>query len=582
MAPVNPQELARVLSQQSPSAFENFVADLLVTDHPGAYQTNPGGGGDGGVDVQLDVDGKSRVWQVKAFHGPLNASQMGQVRRSIATVAERCAKEQLVVARYDLVTAWTPNDKALRTFHANVGPLNCPATWNGEALIRGLVAKHPQIYDALINGERHLERFVQERALLAGVGPLDAKLPDFRDAIVHRQRALKDLEGLQTGPYRVATTHLTMASGGSLPDVVRNLEGVMHQVEYLDDGSVEVQSAIPREPHSSAEPIKVHTSLSKLQLETDASARDWMYWGKPPTDLDMNFRVEGGPFHQDNLQPARATFFAAESGNPQVPPILMESQTEDGAGHRSLRIVVSELTSGLVGGGRRIVGVSEGGAVRFEFRMGSSEVPEELKWELGIDGGQVPSKYLEDLEALVAIGQGDTFRFSVRGQVIATGRDFSPPAVTSDFIEVARTFSEWAELADEVLVMPTLADMTRADLRELEDVRLALRREFEPRPWTELTLTVGDPQAALQAFANLPAEGTLVRTQPAVFEFGGVRVTMPRVWVEAYSGVVVPPSLLSSDLKTGALVTLKGGPDALVSWGVLVDDNQQPVVDWTP
>lgn len=581
MALPNLTQLERTLGRLGHMPFEDFIAALLVSEYPGARQTNAGGGGDGGIDIQLDRDDGIVVWQVKNFANPLNGSQMAQVRASIERLENHAEVEGQTIAEYNLVTIWTPNVQKMESFTTAAQALRCPSHWRGAAYVHGLIAAHPHLYDLLVHGEQHLERLVNERALLAGLAPKDPRLPGFSRAIVDAQRGLKELEDLSTEPFMLSTSHFRAKQSEAILDLVGDLDGVMHRVEQLENGVWEVQSAIPNASSGKDSRISIHTRVAKAQVEKDPDVRDWLYWGVGPAVFDAEVSIDGGPFATADWEPVRAQYSAASEVGASAPDLSM--QVLDGSDKvcdvLSLRPV--EATRGVVGNGRRALARSASGAVEVEFRMGSDAVPDDSRFQLDLSGGHHACDVAQELELLARIAPDAEIVFEVESQTLARAGNFSRHGNLDAPLQVAQLLCEWSKIAGDVFVMPRMSDVNAEILAELERLGRVLRRERVEEEWTSLSLTVGDPERAARSFSS-ERMGFVLYAATCDLSIGDYQYSIPRVITQAYSGFVAPAPEALANLKAGDILQLEPGQDPKVVWGMLVDDKGDPLHprDW--
>lgn len=583
MALPNLSQLTREIGQYGDKPFEDFIAALLVREHAGARQTNAGGGGDGGIDIQLDRDDGIVVWQVKNFAQPLNASQMAQVRNSITRLREHVEAEGQVLAEYNLVTVWTPTDQRLRSFTVATKQLGCPSHWRGAAYIHGLVSSHSAIYDRLIHGERHLERLVSERAQLSGFAPRDPGLPGFVDAVVQAQRGLKELEDFNTDPFTLSTTHIRVAEGPAILNLVGELDGVMHRVELLENGVWEVQSAIPNPSSNESPKISIHTRVAKADIEEDRGARDWLYWGVGPTEFDAEISIDGGPFATADWEPVRAEYFAASEVGASAPGLVMHVLGGSGRVRDVLQFRPVEVTRGVIGLGRRVLARSPSGAVEVEFRMGSTEAPGHVRLEVDLAGGHRTCDLVRELDLLARIDSDTQVEFYVQDQILACVDDLAQGGDLDAPLRVAQLFCEWSTIAGGVFAMPRMSCLNAETLEELERLGRVLRGERVEEGWSSLSLTVNDPDLAAHAFGDKD-DGLLVYAATCDLSIGDQRYSIPRVITQAYSGFAPPTSGALKTLEKGDVLRLEPRRDPKVVWGILVDNNGQPLHprDWKP
>lgn len=565
--------LARVMSQMGPTIVEDFIASLVVADHSHARQVNSGGGGDGGIDIRLDENGVVTVWQVKNFASAVTNDQMRQIVDSVRTLARDVEQGHLALYEYFLVTPWTPTERRVREFAEASKALGCPATWHGAAYVRNLIASHPEIYDRAVHGDMQLDRYVNERALLAATSPGAPGTPGLSEAIVIRQRALKELETLTAGDYAVHTSHFTLRDGTDPSEIMTRLTGVAHRAEVLPGGILEVQSAVPT--GDNAEPITIQFTVDRALVKDNEELADFLHWGVPPqAGMPVGVRITSGPFADQDVAQAVARMTPLTSPA-RTFPLLIWTGIEGDSADAMLELAVREVSSGMLGGGRRVVADSPSGMVTVELRMGSSEVGDSSSVALALAGGQPVCQAAEELGVLKTLSV-EPSALEVEGMVLAKTARVAAPGALDAMRRLANSLCALSRHATEPFVMPEMTDLTEDDIREVEKYAAVAAGESLSEPWDVFEMTVRDAEQA-QAFLSELSARSLVVTSTMGFALGGREYKLPYVLTKTVVGCQQPTAEELAAIRPGMKLKVRGEENAMVHWGVVVDDTGERI-----
>lgn len=156
--------MARVeWTRTEPGDIEQVVAILLCRENPAAARIRPSRG-DGGIDILVPLDGRSKVavYQVKSFNENLTSGQKAQAERSFRRLMDYAAGHGLQVAEWYLtlpLLQTNENREWLASFTAGHGLV---AQWRGLDFLEGLAADYPAVIDYYLrDGKDRLQAAVE-------------------------------------------------------------------------------------------------------------------------------------------------------------------------------------------------------------------------------------------------------------------------------------------------------------------------------------------------------------------------------------------------------------------------------------
>lgn len=120
---------------------ETLLAAWLTRTVPGAQHID-GAGGDGGVDVQAQIEGGQRVYEIKSFHDRLTTSQKTQIRKSL----QQAIRTQPDMVHWTLVLPLNLSPAENRWFTTTLRPLaTIPMDWIGRTQIEAALSQHSDL-----------------------------------------------------------------------------------------------------------------------------------------------------------------------------------------------------------------------------------------------------------------------------------------------------------------------------------------------------------------------------------------------------------------------------------------------------
>src|SRR5699024_5457525 len=201
-----------LIQKQAGERIESLIATLLRRKYDNARQVNPSQG-DAGIDILRPTDDGLIIWQVKGFTTALSQSQFNQIRKSWQRFMDvHVHSGKSVVAKYHLVTPWTPTEERLEEFDQLTQGASFPAQWDGEAFIARLADDFPETMDRFISGEKGLETFIYQKAILASAPVEHGSTMSMVEAVASRFEALDALIGKVSDNYRIEFGTLNSSS----------------------------------------------------------------------------------------------------------------------------------------------------------------------------------------------------------------------------------------------------------------------------------------------------------------------------------------------------------------------------------
>lgn len=569
-----------LLGDRGGEPLEDLIATLLRLEYPDARQVNPSQG-DGGVDVIRETAEGIEVWQVKKFTGPLNASQMRQVKMSwnrfwTTHVAPATPK---TIFRYHLVTPWTPTEEKLADFAGITGEAEFPVQWDGAAFIDGLADKHPA---TILRFERGIEgafrSFVTERSLLAG-SPVERTADiSMVEAINARQDALDELRATLSDNYLIdVSTRTTRGEEPPMPTATD--PGVFHRMTYLSENRWRTESVVPRHADASAiDPI--HLDVEFLEHEGSdgyQAIRDWEQWGIPFDNVHARTTTRGGPFGGETHEASLS--FWQNPDNP--PPLFYVVRDASGAVRFRMPLVVRARTQGVRTGWLRLVVETPQKVLHLEMRSKGTGPEPSFVGTMGDVRGLDPGLVLHEIEQLQSVKESDTFALELtNGLKLLSGGGFGLPSAMSEYFEpIARGLVSLQASTTETLLMPDVMAVTVGQFRKFAE--LVSIYDGEPHVWTweRLSWTAPDTAAHMPAFREEMRKLIEGAHMPVVIERPEIHLAdacfqIERPIVTTRSSFRLDPDVEIARIRPGDLGTI-----------VPADDNRATtaaVVDWTP
>ena len=560
------------LSARGGAALEDLIAVCLVRRHRDATQTNPSQG-DGGVDVSRSDDEGLEVWQAKNFTSPLTASQWTQVERSWTRFWTNHVKTGERIARYHLVTPWTPTREAVARFEKLTEAASFPRQWDGEAFLEGLVDEFPESYERWLHGPAAMEQFTLAKAVVAASPIEQGSTPSMLEAVNTRDIALDALVDKLSDDFYYDRGTFTSNTGDVFP-LPPSSGAVAHRVQALGNNRFRYTSAVPR--HDGPPTAEARISIQfKVEPETgDAQAvQDWFEWGVPFENLPATVEQVGGPF------PGTTEGFFTPRVKPSprpYPDIVLTAVDDSNDTVGRLRFTVREATTGMTTGWIRLVGYTPSGLVRFEQRLVPHE-PENthnaVSFSVGNLDGADPAAVLAEIEALMSIKPDHRVDVAVEDVTpLFVAKNYQLPAVLPQIEIIARSLIALQPHANDKLLMPDIDGVLVGEVSALQNLVAVYEGGADGTTWDEAYVTV----SALSDLDVLQSGMMLqIQTEPE-FTLGSRTYHIDHTVVDSRASVQLDPTVNPKSVAGGKEIRLVPADDATRVVAPLADWERHP------
>lgn len=569
-----------LIQQRSGDSIESLVATLLRREYSDARQVNPSQG-DGGIDVLRSTPDGLEIWQVKGFTTAMTDGQFRQVRKSWAVfVEEHVTPGKYRIARYHLVTPWTPTTERVALFEELTAGASFPRQWDGDAFIAGLADRYPETMQRFTHGEGVLEQFINQKAMLASSPVERGESLTMLDAIETRQDALDALRDTISDNYRIEHGTRTVADSREVPLPPDDDAAVYHRMTSLGDSRWKYESVVPRTADAlEVDPISLDVEFLAAPGTPEYDAvRAWSEWGIPLQDVHVKVMTVGGPFSEG--EPVESTVSIIERGRGEAPLLNLRCTTREGESRVRLPLIVAARTVGAHTGWLRVVLDTPKRALSFELRFKQGESPD-AKAQMGNVDGRNPEAVRDELETLLRIRTGDVISVETgNGQSLIRAHGTGlPTALEALHLPVARHLTQLQAHTASMLVMPAIAEITDRQFRYLALLASIYGGTAHRWAWTDITLQMPEDDAKAERLREVAAgvaagSHTLVRVEAPVFQLGNRTYSIDHPLASTAHSVRLQPGVEPAALRPRDTFQLIPGADAGVTTA--------KIVDWTP
>lgn len=556
------------------------MATLLRREYSDARQVNPSQG-DGGIDVLRPTPAGLEIWQVKGFTTAMTDSQFRQVKKSWRRfVEEHVTPGEHPIARYHLVTPWTPTQERTALFDELTAGASFPRQWDGDAFIAGLADRYPETMQRFTHGEGVLEQFIGQKAMLASSPVERGESLTMLDAIATRQDSLDALRDTVSDNYRIEHGTRTTANSHEVPLPADDDLAVYHRMTYLGDSRWKYESVVPRNPDSlETEPISLNVEFLAVPGTREHDAvRAWSEWGVPFQDAHVRTVTTGGPFSDG--QPVESTISIIERGRSEAPQLYLRCTTGDGTSRFRLPLVVAARTVGAHTGWLRLVVDTPERALNCELRF-KQRRDVEGKVQVGNVDGRNPEAVRDELETLLSISEEDVLSVETgNGEALMRAHGIAlPTALEAIHLPVAQHLTQLQAHTASVLVMPSIAEITDNQFHYLSLLASIYGGTAHRWSWTEVTFQMPQDDAEAErirevAVNALAGTGHLVRVEAPVFQLGNRTYAIDHPVASTAHSIRLEPGVDPTALRPADTFRLVPGGDAGVTTA--------KVVDWNP
>jgi len=568
-----------LLGDRDGPAIEGFVATLLRQRYVDARQVNPSQG-DGGIDVLRPTPHGLEIWQIKKFTAPITSKQWGQIRNSWDRFVEVHVRPGERIARYHLVTPWTPTEEKYAAFAALTGDSAFPTQWDGEAYVNGLADEFPMTRERFIHGpDAASERHVMSKAVLAGSTPEAAAGLSLVEAVSIRQDALDDLLSRASDEYIVDVGYRTMAKDQEFPPPNLNSPAIYERMTYLGDARWKTQSIIPRGQDSGrTDPIQIQATFDVEEGSPEfEKLRAFEEWGIPYSDVPAQTKVQGGPLGEEEFQTSFLSVTPIES---DYPDLYFVVRTAEGSTRWRQPLDVQTRTRGRSTGWYRVTATTLRRTLSLELRVGTEDGVS-IELSVGNLAGQDPRLVLEEIDALLSIEADDAVSIEMQnGASLVKGVAMLPPtALATYYRPVAHGLAFLQIKTSDLVQMPHVLEATQGELRHLQRMVDLYEGKAEVSTWesTEFRVPEGPEEAskAIEELGEVLAKGLVpvLIEQPAVTLAGTSFVIEHPIVTQRATLQLQNPNALNEAVPGSSVIFTPG------------DDNHvvvAAVVDWIP
>ncbi|MEU8309831.1 hypothetical protein AB0C84_40300 [Actinomadura sp. NPDC048955] len=409
--------MAKVNWEREPGEIvEEFVAAMLLLDHPHGNQITPSRG-DRGVDICVRHPDGFDVYQVKRYAGKLTAKQANDIERSWRTFVDKTLRV-LPVRSWTLVMPWEPTHERLEWLAELTAGHGIRVEWMGGRILDGMAARRPSLVEYFFgDGGERLQRLMTA-ALHAGTEvPAQKAGDDLLAAVIGRHQALtaalNELDPFYRYEVEVRTGKVSDQPWDA--DTQSDPMIVLVQYQQLDAVTYLVMRLIALSAES--------TRLRPIVMSSELTATP----GTPQAQALADFREFGAPLQ---AMPARITDVTGPPGitalpgegrisiwpRPvqNMPDLEVRALAPDGSIPQTLDMVEVENGRATAGPGVWIAAQDQGGAFRLELRLNGSDrdtldiTPMHL-------AGRAPAEVLPAMRLLASLEDGNALVLAVRG-----------------------------------------------------------------------------------------------------------------------------------------------------------------------
>ncbi|MBO2461469.1 hypothetical protein [Actinomadura violacea] len=394
---------------------EEFVAAMLLLDHPHGNQITPSRG-DRGVDICVRHPDGFDIYQVKRYADKLTAKQAKDIARSWRTFVDK-ALPVLPVRSWTLVTPWEPTNERLEWLDKLTAGHGIRVEWMGGRILDGMAAQRPSLVEYFFgDGGERLQRLMAE-ALHAGKEvPAQAAGDDLLAAVIGRHQALTVALN-ELDPFYRYEVEVRAGKVSDQPwdaDTHSDPMIVLVQYQQLDAVTYLVMRLIALSAESTRlRPIVMSSELTAAPGTPQAQAlADFREFGAPLQDMPGRiFDVTGPPGITELPGQGRISIWPRPVQN--MPDLEVRALSPDGSVVQTLDMVEVEISSAAAGPGVWIAARDRSGVLRLELRLNGAErntleiIPMPL-------AGRVPAEVLPALRLIALLEDDNALVLAVR------------------------------------------------------------------------------------------------------------------------------------------------------------------------
>jgi hypothetical protein len=545
--------------RESGDRVEEFVAALILLDHPHGNRITPSRG-DRGIDVQVETDGEWDIYQIKKFAHTLGTSQKNQIKKSWETFVSQTLPGR-TVRSWTLVMPWDPTVEQHAWLADMTQDQDFEIRWWGLSQLDGLAAKHPHVAEYYFgDGRQEVTTLMADMLALSRDVSADNSDGELIRRLIERQRQITGAL-TQIDPFYKYVVDIRSGNVDDMDEDQKQRDGSgASLVSYLQLSAE--QYAVTRVLPLSAEtswlrPIKGNLSFRPEPGTSEhAALADFLEYGTPFTGMPGELTEVVGP--PGLLPPGAGTFsVSAMAGGADIPPLELQLSRPGFGVIQRLPLADVKVTQGPRGNGFAVSATDTGGSLGFtlKYRKEDGKGQETFQFKTH----PVPGRYPGDIREAVSF----VAQFDGRNEInlgIKGGPPLTHP-LAPDGGATSKHAQEFLKLLDDLLLIqlhtltaikvPDLSTSTKEEYDSWDTVARLLRGETIEGRWESIRPGEIDPHDPI--FKG-PEALTMTTQEPMYVLLNGGRVELSTWMQETFLHAV-----LQTDDQGFVLVPLSEG-----------------------
>lgn len=557
---------------------EEYVAALLLLRNPDGNRITPSRG-DGGVDVQIPVEsGGYEFYQIKRFSTALKGAQKRQIKKSWDTFLDRTAPT-CDVASWNLVMPYDPTKENREWLSELTGSAEFQINWIGRTQLDVWAAENPRLFEYYFgDGKSRTEELIEHMTNLIqttakpdmAAGSEDERVKAAERGAAATVALLDDVDPFYRYEYEVrqadfdALSHETIGAARAREVFVsiQPIEGtdyffILHIIarcsESLSFSPIRMSMAITATPGTA---------------EYDELRKFWKF-GLPPRNLPVTISGYEGPAGGPCEGIGYIDLFEVPVSRDALPPLEIEIEANDeSVGVHVVDVDNVQYGSGMDGDGGYLQLSDKSNVFSLTMLVTSTKELHDLSVERSALGGRKPHDILPALRFLSAVAGGGKMTLRVRGGgaellKIDVRSPHGMPHTEPHYrgIEFVESLAEIQRHVFGVVLVPSENDLSEHEIRELIQCARLLRGENIVRKWSELSMTVKDPEPLHGTFKNASGEGMLMWQKRLVVRIDDDEIDTGYVLQTVCKSVRIADRSAGSIYRAGDLVRFVPGDD---------------------
>lgn len=546
--------------RESGDKVEEFAAALILLDNPQGNRITPSRG-DGGIDIQVESEGRWDIYQVKKFSSSLTASQKKQIEESWNRfITETLPKKD--VRSWTLVMPWDPTREQLEWRDELTKGCGFEVHWLGRTQLDFLASGRPAVVDYFFgDGGQRITGLMEQMLALRNDFTSGQERPGLIERIVERQQQV--VEALShVDPFYRYVVEIRTGNVGALTEqhflADANGASLVHYVQTSDEQYATIR-VVPLSAESSwLRPIGGKLSLTPAPDSEHAAALKEF--------LDYGIRIDSMPGQlievtdPTGLSEAGDGLFSIvpvfEESN--MPPLELQVRAPEVGVVLRLPLVDVEAANAPRGDGFSMTAKDASGTLTFSFktRTDGDLRQETFNFRTHPCVGKYPGDVLPAIRFLSLMDGKNEVTLAIRGgrpilrPLAGENETRNQAARLIDFLEDLVLIQEHTHV---VVVIPDFETLTEEERAAVGAVAKMLRGEKAEGRWNTFTtdgIDAGDPM-----FSE-PAHITVVVEEPMSLTLEGTDIELDAWMRTVNSGI---PDTHSLDEDGNLIVSIAEG-----------------------